>query len=133
MKKIYSYPLFLFTLSTIISCSKPEPTVELLTPDEFYSKLIETNDYQLLDVRTSDEVSTGIINNKVENFDFYAPDFNEKLQTLDKDKPTFVYCSGGVRSAETIDILQKNGFKELYDLKDGLDRWKKEGLKLSTQ
>ena len=39
----------------------------------------------------------------------------------DKDKIVIVYCQSGVRSKKAIKILKKSGFKNLYNLKNGLD------------
>ena len=38
-----------------------------------------------------------------------------------KDAIIIVYCQSGIRSKKAIEILNKNGYKNLYHLKNGLD------------
>jgi rhodanese-related sulfurtransferase len=40
----------------------------------------------------------------------------------------YVYCASGNRSAMACEILQENGFHNLYDLQDGVNRWKLDQL-----
>ena len=42
----------------------------------------------------------------------------------------FVYCAAGKRSAKAAEILKEKGFKEVYQLKGGLDAWKAAKLPL---
>jgi len=44
-----------------------------------------------------------------------------KYKFKEKDMIIIVYCQSGIRSKKAIRILNKNGFKNLYHLKDGLD------------
>ncbi|MBO4816484.1 MAG: rhodanese-like domain-containing protein [Clostridia bacterium] len=39
----------------------------------------------------------------------------------DKNKIIVIYCQSGIRSKKAIKILFKKGFKNLYNLKGGLD------------
>ena len=79
-------------------------------------------DAQLLDVRTAEEVAEGSIEGAV-NYDFYQDDFRKKLESLNPQKPTFVYCRSGGRSGQTMDILKELGFVEIYDLEGGYTVW----------
>jgi thioredoxin 1 len=98
----------------------------LLTPDEFKNKLLATTDEQLLDVRTPTEYAEGHLSN-ANNIDYKSPEFRDKIKLLDKSKPVFVYCLGGVRSASAAAILSENGFKEIYDMKGGYLKWTSSG------
>ena len=40
-----------------------------------------------------------------------------------KDELVLVYCRSGKRSAEAVDILKENGFKNLVHMKDGISKW----------
>ncbi len=101
----------------------------VLGPQEFKSKLSATPDAVLIDVRTPEEVSEGIIEGAV-NIDFKDPAFAEKINALDKEKPYYVYCLSGVRSNDAVKIMEEKGFKDVYTLKDGLRNWTKEGLEI---
>jgi len=95
---------------------------ELLSPKDFKSKLAELKDYQLIDVRTPQEVSEGAIEGSI-NIDFKSDDFKTKIAELDKTKPTLVYCAGGVRSAKAAEKMSKMGFVQIIDLKGGYSSW----------
>jgi len=55
-------------------------------------------------------------------------DFQEKVKKLDKNKPVYVYCEKGGRSANAAKILTEMGFKKVYDLQGGITNWEESGL-----
>lgn len=95
--------------------------VKVLDPGE-YKAQIEKNNVQLVDVRTSNEYKAGHIQN-AQNIDFYASSFTNQFEELDKEKPLYVYCRSGMRSAQASKKLAAMGFKEIYDLKGGYLNW----------
>ena len=95
---------------------------ELLSPSDFKSKLVELTDYQLIDVRTPEEVAQGAIEGSV-NIDFKSDDFKAKIAALDKSKPTLVYCAGGYRSGKAADQMKEMGFVYVIDLDGGFSAW----------
>ena len=74
-------------------------------------KIVEENNYIIVDVRTESEFETGhvkdAINIPVETID---PSVN-----LDKNKTIIVYCRSGKRSANAASMLKQYGYK-VYDL-----------------
>lgn len=44
-----------------------------------------------------------------------------------KEKDVFVYCRSGNRSIVASEILEKNGFKRIYNLSSGIKGWLKQG------
>jgi thioredoxin 1 len=95
---------------------------QILSIDEFEKKYSETPTAQLVDVRTSGEYGGGHLP-KAQNIDYKSADFVEKIQTLDKTKPVFVYCLSGGRSGEAMTILKQNGFNEVYNMGGGYLKW----------
>ncbi len=93
-----------------------------LAVEAFNQKLTATPQGQLLDVRTSDEYAQGHLSNS-QNLDVKDPVFVQKLATLDKDKPVFVYCLSGGRSAKAAKLMVENGFKEVYEMQGGFLKW----------
>lgn len=85
----------------------------------------ELNEIQLIDVRTPKEYKEGHIGN-AENIDFLANDFTEKIKTLDKSKPVYIYCKSGNRSGKATKALYDAGFNTIYDLEGGILAWEKE-------
>jgi len=46
-----------------------------------------------------------------------------RLQELDPDATTIVYCHHGVRSLHVTVFLRQQGFRDVRSLKGGIDRW----------
>lgn len=95
----------------------------------FQSKLASTQKPQIIDVRTPDEYKVGHLKD-AKNINLYDAKFKESVAKLDKNKPVFVYCKGGVRSYKANQILIEMGFKEIIDLAGGYDAWKWAGLEV---
>jgi phage shock protein E len=89
-------------------------------------KLIADKKVVVLDVRTPAEFASGHIQGAT-NLDIHGKDFKAKLAEMDKDQPYLVHCAVGMRSAKACTAMSGLGFKNVYDLKGGLDAWKKAG------
>jgi rhodanese-related sulfurtransferase len=42
---------------------------------------------------------------------------------LDPARPVIVHCKSGVRSAAACQLLRQMGFREVYNLRGGIDAW----------
>jgi rhodanese-related sulfurtransferase len=126
-----------FTLMAlvILGCSpadKKETTTEAseivsLDAKGFKESLDTSPDAIILDVRTPPEVAEGIIPGSI-NIDYNAPDFSEKISGLDKSKPYYVYCMGGVRSSKAADKMKAEGFTNVINLEGGYKSWVENGF-----
>ena len=97
------------------------------------SKLENTEDVQLVDVRTPEEYNEERIANS-QNIDYNSPTFDEDIAKLDKAKPVILYCKGGGRSAKCAKKLKDAGFQKIYDLEGGISKWKhSEKLKIEVK
>ena len=71
--------------------------------------IIEENagngEFAILDIRTPEEYAAGKIEGST-NIDFYATDFREQLDALDKDTHYLVYCNSGNRSGQSLSDFQ---------------------------
>jgi rhodanese-related sulfurtransferase len=103
-----------------------QAVVKNVNAEEFKS-LVEKGNGIVLDVRTPQETAQGVIPNAV-TIDFYAPDFKEQVNKLDKNKPVYVYCKSGGRSSNAAQILKDLGFKEIYNLNGGITAWQANGF-----
>jgi len=72
----------------------------------------------LIDVRTPTEYDSGHYEG-AQMVDFYAPDFTEQLNALDKDTQYFIHCRSGSRSGQALRIMRSLGFTKVYDLRGG--------------
>lgn len=126
MKKVYTVlSLLLVMTMALTSCldTKDATTdVKLVTAEEMQS-ILELEDVQLVDVRTSQEYEEEHIVNS-QNIDFSSPTFDDDIAKLDKRKPVILYCKGGGRSAKCAKKLKAAGFEKVYDLEGGISKWK---------
>ena len=126
MKKVYTVlSLLLVITMALTSCldTKDATTdVKLITAEEMQS-ILEQEDVQLVDVRTSQEYEEEHIVNS-QNIDFSSPTFDDDIAKLDKGKPVILYCKGGGRSAKCAKKLKDAGFEKVYDLEGGISKWK---------
>ena len=79
-------------------------------------------DFVILDIRTPNEFAAGHISGAV-LLDYYAPDFIQKLQKLDKSTSYLIYCRSGNRSGRTLQLVEKMGFSKIYHLQRGIIDW----------
>lgn len=115
--------LFLSCSLFMISCqSQPNKSIKTLSVIEFSKKLSQTQNVQLLDVRTPEEFKADHLDNAINN-NILATDFEAKTQSLNKSKPLFVYCKAGSRSAKAAEKLAALGFAIIYNLDGGLMKW----------
>jgi len=125
MKKVISGITTLFVVVMMVSCTNGQNKVadgaiaENVNVEEF-SKHMEGA--QLLDVRTPEEWSEGIIEGAT-MANIYEADFDANLAKLDKEKPVAVYCKSGGRSGQAMAKMNELGFKEVYNLKGGIGAW----------
>ena len=94
----------------------------LLEGSKFDERLAEEKNPQLIDVRTPEEFSNGTMMHAV-NYNILDNTFNKKIHYLDTNKTVFVFCQKGGRSAKATEILKKNGFNSIIELKGGMDAW----------
>lgn len=95
-----------------------------LSVKEFKAGLDSVSDEVLLDLRTPEEISKGIIPGAI-NIDYFNLDFEKQVAKLDRNKIYFLYCAVGGRSGETIELMEKLGFREVYNLNEGFTGWQK--------
>ena len=74
----------------------------------------------LLDVRTEDEASQGMIAGAIH---IPLDDLRSKLAALPQNKPIYIYCAAGLRGYLALRILIQNGFNEVYNLSGGYQLW----------
>lgn len=117
--------IYIIALVFSITASAQQKKAELVPPAKFAQKMTAEKG-QVIDVRTPKEYKAGHIKNAV-NMHVYDKDFEQRLDKLDKNKPVYVYCKAGGRSAEAVEIMQKKGFKKITELDGGMDAWTEAG------
>jgi rhodanese-related sulfurtransferase len=93
------------------------------------TELMDNDDLIILDVREKKERKAGYIKG-----DLHIPlaDVKNKLEQLDKNKPILVYCRSGSRSGHIAGLLTRNEYTKIYNLKGGIQAWKRAKLPIKT-
>jgi len=81
----------------------------------------------LLDVRTPQENSQGRLPGTV-----LIPigEFERRINEVPKNKTIIVYCAVGSRSKPVAEFLSQRGYKEVYNMTDGIVGWYRNGFPL---
>ena len=125
MRNVFSGLLFL----SMMACNAQPPTEAKMTPTAF-EKAINSEKVQVLDVRTASEYKTGHLKDALQADWTNQQQFQDRIQYVDKDKPVYVYCLVGGRSASAADWMRKNGFKNVVELQGGINAWKRDAKPL---
>ena len=91
-----------------------------LTASAFDERAAHMADLQIVDVRNPGEVEAGAIPNAI---NIPVGQLPSRLDELDANKPTVVYCAGGYRSSAAASLLRQNGFADVSDILGGFGAW----------
>ena len=91
-----------------------------ITPLEAKSLIESRKDLLLVDVRSPEEFQGGSLPGAT-LIPFW--DFAKGRYDLPKDKPILLICAVGGRSLACGQLLAAKGYREVYNLKGGLDAW----------
>ncbi len=83
----------------------------------------------LLDVRNGSEVALGTIEGAT---NISLPALLRRLDELDRNAPTVVFCAGGYRSTIAASLLRAHGFRDVSDLLGGFTAWQVHGLQVEA-
>jgi len=97
---------------------------------DFQAKSAESG-VVILDVRTGGEFMMGHIENAI-NIDVEGMTFDGDIAKLDKSATYAVYCHSGRRSGIAVGKMKDAGFKNLFNLTNGIQDWQAAGLPLVT-
>jgi len=98
-----------------------------VTPLEAKSLIETRKDLLLVDVRSPEEFQGGSLPGAT-LIPFW--DFAKGRYDLPKDKPILLICAVGGRSLACGQLLASKGFREVYNLKGGLDAWAEQRVPL---
>jgi len=86
-----------------------------LSPQEFKQKLTDESGV-VIDVRSKGEFSEGHLKITDYNFDVMSGEFQQKMDSLDKNKTYYLYCRSGNRSGKAANIMKNHGFEEVHNV-----------------
>jgi rhodanese-related sulfurtransferase len=92
---------------------------------EAKSLLEKNKNIYLLDVRTPQEYSQGRLAGSV-----LIPigEFERRISEVPKNRTIVVYCAVGSRSKPVASFLARQGYKEVYNMTDGIVGWYRNGF-----
>lgn len=101
------------------------PLFKTVTPLEAKSLIESRKDLLLIDVRGKDELGEGYIEGST-----LMPlwDIIQGTQRPPQNKPVLLICAVGGRSLALGQLMSRNGWNEVYNLKGGISAWKEEKL-----
>lgn len=77
-------------------------------------------DFQLIDVREEFEYEFSNLGGTP----IPLAEIVDKQDQLSRDKQVIIHCRSGKRSAQAIQVLERAGFDNLYNLRGGILAWK---------
>lgn len=121
--------VFLGTSSTTTEAGASS-SYRTITPLEAKSLIETRKDLLLVDVRSPEEFQGGTLPGAT-LIPFW--DFAKGRYDLPKDKPILLICAVGGRSLACGQLLASQGYREVYNLKGGLDAWVQQRVPLPTR
>ncbi len=127
---IRSLLLLILALSVLVTaCSSDTTTqsIELVSPADAAQVIADDpTGLVVLDIRTPEEFNEARLADAI-MVDFYADDFADQLDTLDKDVPYVMYCRTGNRSSDAVKTMKDLGFVQVYEIDGGIVNWYEQG------
>src|SRR5699024_11818428 len=97
----------------------PVKGISNITIEEAKNKVGDKN-IQFIDVRTPGEYKA---NHRKPFKNIPLDQLADKSKSLDKEKEVVVICQSGMRSRKASQILKKQGFQEISNVKGGMGAW----------
>lgn len=110
-------PFLLFAFSAS-ACAQTRKDVD---PAEA-KKMIDKGQVVVIDVRTPGEWGAGHLKN-AKHIDINGSSFDAQVDKLDKSKTYVVYCAVGGRSSRAATLMAEKGFKTVYNMVGGYNKW----------
>jgi glyoxylase-like metal-dependent hydrolase (beta-lactamase superfamily II)/rhodanese-related sulfurtransferase len=108
----------------------PTARIEQISVAELRDKLSQEVDLQVVDVRRPAEYISGHVPT-ARNASLI--DLHKFVTDFDSERPTAVICAGGYRSSAATSILEKYGFRRLYNITGGTSEYIAAGYETETQ
>ena len=84
-------------------------------------KIIDEGNVTIIDIRDPASFQAAHITNAIAITDENVESF---IKSADKDKPLICYCYRGISSQGAAEYFKRIGFKEVYSLEGGFEKWK---------
>jgi monothiol glutaredoxin len=95
------------------------PPIRQLSAPELEALLKSGTAVELVDVRTEDERAIATIDGSR----LLDQAYHDALLLCDRDTPIVFQCHHGIRSQHAAEYFRLQGFRNLYNLRGGIDAW----------
>ena len=113
------------TLILLAAACAAADDVPKVTVEEF-DRLRKAGDAVVIDVRTPEEFKAGHVPGAV-NLDLNAPDFDKKVEALDKNKTYLVHCQRGGRAAQAVERMRPH-LDKIFNFSGSMAAWTAAGM-----
>jgi len=121
------FTLLLLVLFCVQLSAQVYLDIEVIPAQDTIEANIDNPIFTILDVRTAGEYLPEHIEGAF-NRDYYAEDFSQQLDSLDKSRTYLIYCQSGGRSGATLTLMEDLGFDRVYNILGGMGAWNNAGL-----
>jgi len=91
-------------------------SARLITPGELQKRIDAGEDMQIIDTRKASQFEKACVDCAV---NIPLGNLRDAAKDMEKDKPTVVYCNGGVTGNAAQNVLRNLGFTDVYNLSGG--------------
>jgi len=106
------------SLSDNTAANSPPPIRQLSAP-ELQALLESGTPFELVDVRSDEERAVA----KIEGSRLLDQAYHDALLRLDRNTLIVFQCHHGVRSQQAAEYFRREGFRNLCNLRGGIDAW----------
>jgi len=120
--------VLIFSFGSFSQTSRKDVFFKDCTAKQFKTDLDTASNFILIDMRSVKQYKRSRIKGAI-----YAQNTNvvfHLVEQYDKDLQVFIYCERGDESLTTAALLMRNGYKKIYNLREGIDDWYGEGYRL---
>lgn len=102
-------------------------TSKMITAKQLNTMYDKNEDFVVLDLRNDYEIQAGYFENTVNPKMRFFRDLPQKIKNLEylKNKKVVTVCTGDIRCEKGTCLLKQEGFKNIYQLKDGIHTYLK--------
>jgi rhodanese-related sulfurtransferase len=93
-----------------------------ITPEELKAKKESSESFTLLDVREAHEYYISDLNGTTR---IPLEELKNRMNELDKEDEIVVFCRSGNSAGDAVKLLTENEFKNVRNLKGGINEWAK--------
>ncbi|KOO43948.1 rhodanese-like domain-containing protein [Priestia koreensis] len=106
-----------FIVYSVVMFVYQRKIMKALTEEEFRNGYRKA---QLIDIREPNEFEGGHI---LGARNIPISQFRMRTKELRKDQPIYLYCQNGVRVGRAAQMLRRQGYRDIYQLKGGFKQW----------